>query len=285
MSAAAPERADVAVIILTLDEHDNLPHALRSVAGWAREVMVLDSYSSDDTVEIARGFGCFVAQRRFTNYSEQRNFALEQLPVTASWILFLDADEWLTEDLKREIAAMCARDPAENGWYIKRRVMWMGRWIRRGYYPTWILRLFRRGHGRCEARAVNEHLIVDGKTGELSHDFVHEDHRGIRDWIAKHNRYAHLEAIELMKRLRRERQEEISDRFWGSQGERKRWLRNRVWNRLPPLLRPFMYFGYRFFLTGAFIEGRAAFIYHFMQALWYPLLIDAMYLEMKLRGD
>lgn len=279
------DKPDVAVIILTLNERENLPHALRSVAGWAREIFVVDSFSSDETVEIARAHGCTVIQNRFVDYARQRNFAIESLDVGAQWILFLDADERLTEELKLEISRVLAGQPSENGWYIKRRVVWMGKWIQRGYYPTWLLRLFRRGHGRCEDRAINEHLIVDGVVGRLSHDFVHEDHRGIRDWVAKHTGYAQLEARELLKRERSQYQDEIGARLWGSQGERKRWLRYRLWNRLPPLARPFLYFVYRYFLTGAFIEGRAAFVYHFMQALWYPMLIDAMYLEMKMGNE
>ena len=92
--------------------------------------------------------------------------------------------------LKQEISALIASRPPENGFYIKWRLIWMGRWIRRGYYPTWILRLFRYGKGRCEDRAVNEHLIVDGLTGRLRNDFMHEDRKGVTEWIAKHNRYA-----------------------------------------------------------------------------------------------
>ena len=139
--------------------------------------------------------------------------------------------------------------------------------------------MFRRGKGRCEERAVNEHLIVEGPVGYLRSDFIHEDRKGINDWIRKHNSYAVLEAIELMKESRPDSQIEIS--IWGDQASRKRWIRYRVWNRLPPLVRPLIYFFYRFVLTGAFIEGRAAFVYHFLQALWYPMLIDALYLEMK----
>ena len=112
------------------------------------------------------------------------------MPIETEWVFFLDADEWLPDDLKREIAEVVARNPEENGFYIKWRLIWMGKWIRRGYYPTWILRLFRHGQAHCEDRAVNEHIIVDGKTGQLRHDFMHEDRKGISDWIAKHNGYA-----------------------------------------------------------------------------------------------
>ena len=128
--------------------------------------------------------------------------------------------------------------PAENGFFVNRRFMWMGRWIRRGYYPSWILRLCRHGKGRCENRAINEQLFVEGATGYLSNDLIHEDRRGIGDWIAKHNRYASREALELARTEQERRSNELDARLMGSQAERKRWIRRHVWNRLPPLVRP-----------------------------------------------
>lgn len=273
--------ADVAVVILTLNEEANLPEALASVRGWARETFVLDSLSTDRTVEIAREAGCAVVEHPFVDHAKQRNFAIDHLPYTASWILFLDADERLTDELKLEISTVLASSPAESGYYIKRRLYWMGRWIRRGYYPTWILRLFRRGAGRCEDRPVNEHLIVEGKVGYLRSDFIHDDRKGLGDWIVKHNRYASLEAAELIRHEDRADQAEIPSKFFGTQAERKRWIRHRIWNRLPVLVRPFLYFTYRLIIRGGFLDGSRAIAYHFLQGLWFPLLIDLKYLELK----
>jgi glycosyltransferase involved in cell wall biosynthesis len=275
------KKLDIAVIILTYNEEKNLPHALSSVVRWADEIFVLDSFSKDRTVEIARHYGCQVFQHHFENYAKQRNYALKQFPVKSEWIFFLDADEWLPDELKKEISAVIASNPVEDGFYIKRKLIWMGRWIRRGYYPTWILRLFRKGKARCEERSVNEHLLVDGKVGYLKNDFIHEDRKGITDWIDKHNRYATHEALELIKWNQAVQQKEIEVRFWGTQAERKRWLRYRVWNKMPPLIRPFFYFFYRYILRGGFLDGWQGFIYHFLQALWFPLLIDIKYIEMK----
>jgi hypothetical protein len=157
----------------------------------------------------------------------------------------------------------------------------MGKWIRRGYYPSWILRLFRHGRARCEDRAINEQMIVDGPAGYLKHDFVHEDRKGIGDWIAKHNGYATREARELLQKAFDPAYREVEARLFGAQALRKRWLRQNVWNRLPPLLRPCVYFFYRYILAGGFLDGRAGFTFHFLHALWYPLLIDIKYLEMR----
>jgi glycosyltransferase involved in cell wall biosynthesis len=272
-------RTDVAVVILTFNEEPNLWQALTSVCGWAAQVFIFDSYSTDRTLEVARQFNCEVVQHPFVDYAKQRNAALENLPIAAQWVLFLDADEWLTCELKDEISQLLARGPEENGFYIKRRLIWMGRWIRRGYYPTWILRLFRYGKGRCEDRAVNEHIVVEGRTGYLKQDFVHEDRKGLLDWVAKHNSYSTREAEEL---FRKGTAGQIAARLWGgSQAERKRWVRDRVWTQLPPLVRPFLYFLYRYVIKGGFLDGGAGFSYHFLQALCFMMLIDLKYLEMR----
>ncbi|MEO8077567.1 MAG: glycosyltransferase family 2 protein [Acidobacteriota bacterium] len=268
-------------MILTYNEEVNLGQALDSVTAWADETFVLDSMSTDATVEIARRHGCYVVVRKFDDYAKQRNYALESLPIRSEWVLFLDADEWVPAELKREISETIAASPVQNGFYLNRRLIWMGRWIRRGYYPTWILRLFRHGKGRCEDRVINEQLIVEGEIGRLRCDFIHEDRKGVTDWIAKHNGYATREARELMARSPEAGYREVEARLFGAQSIRKRWIRLNIWNRMPPLLRPLTYFIYRYVLTGGFLDGQAALVYHFLHALWYPLLIDVKYLEMK----
>lgn len=273
--------AAVAVVILTYNEEKNISQALDSVCGWANEIHILDSFSSDRTLEIARGYGCRCVQNKFENYAKQRNYALDHLDIGCEWILFLDADEWLPSAIKDEISERLSLNPTENGFALNRRLIWMGRWIRRGYYPSRILRLFRRGKGRCEDRAVNEHLIVDGMTELLNNDFIHEDRKGISDWIVKHSGYATQEAAELLNAPLASGQQKLDSRLFGTQSERKRWLRHNAWNSLPPLVRPFIYFFYRYALAGGFLDGKEAFIYHFMHALWYPMLIDVKYLELR----
>ena len=220
-------------------------------------------------------------EHTFVDFAKQRNYALEHLPIRSEWVLFLDADEWLPDTLKREITLVIGSSPVENGFYINRRLIWMGRWIRRGYYPTWILRLVRNGKAHCEDRAVNEHLIVDGPTATLRNDFIHEDNKGVADWIDKHNRYATAESLQLFNMRSTPGYREIDTRAFGTQAQRKRWLRYKVWNRLPPLFRPFLYFCYRYILAGGFLDGREALAYHFLQGLWFPMLIDIKYLELK----
>lgn len=270
-------KTDVSVVILTHNEDANLAQALDSVRGWARRIFVLDSFSADGTLDIARAYGCEISQFPFESYSRQRNRALTELPIDTEWILFLDADEWLPEALKEEIAATLEANPVEDGFFLRRRFYWMNSWIRRGYYPVWILRLFRRGRGHCEDRSVNEHIVVAGSIGHLANDFIHQDRKPVSDWIEKHNRYALREAKEL---LRVKTAGQLAPRLFGPQAERVRWLRERLYNRLPPMLRPCLFFCYRVLIRGGALDGWKALLYHFLQAFWYPLLIDIYFLEL-----
>lgn len=267
---------DLTVLILTLNEEANLPQALESVTGWASAVFVLDSGSTDRTVELAKAQGVKVFTHAFENYASQRNYALKELPIETEWVLFLDADEWLPEDLKEEISTVIGSKQLENGFFVAYKLMWMGKWIRHGYYPTWLMRLFRRGKAAVGERGVNEHVKVEGETGYLKHPFIHEDRKGISSWIEKHNRYASMEADVLLNR-----EGELRGRLFGTPPERTQWIRFHVWYRLPPLVRPFIYFSYRFVLRGGFLDGRPGLVFHFLQALWFQFLVDSMYLERK----
>ncbi|HLH75273.1 MAG TPA: glycosyltransferase family 2 protein [Candidatus Binataceae bacterium] len=266
-------RTDVSVIILTFNEERNLGHALTSVCGWARQVLVLDSFSTDRTLEVAARFDCQCFQHRFTGYAEQRNYALQMLPITASWILFLDADEFVPQPLAEEIGRCLASQPAYDGYFVRRRFFWMGRWIRRGYYRTWLLRLFRRERGRCEQRGVNEHIVVDGRVGYLRAALIHENHNGLERWIQKHLRYAGLEAAEMAAGH--------FDLGLAGQAATKRWLARYVWRWMPVGWRAVFYFAWRYLLLGGFLDGRQGLSYHLLQALWFRLVIDLKYLELR----
>src|SRR4030095_11651008 len=125
----------LAVVILTYNEEANIAQALGSIVGWADEIHILDSLSTDRTGDIASQYGSHISQNKFVDYAKQRNYALEHLPIRSEWIMFLDADEWIPDALKEEIRALLASTPRENGFYLRWRLIWMGRWIRRGYYP------------------------------------------------------------------------------------------------------------------------------------------------------
>jgi len=271
---------DLAVIILSYNEELNLDQALHSVCGWAREVFVLDSFSKDSTQRIAEAHACQFVQHAFRDYASQRNWALENLPVTSEWIMFLDADEWPSAELKRSIEKTFSSESEFDGYEINRRLLWMGRWIKHGYYPVWILRICRRGRGRYDAREINEHMVVDGKIGRLAGDLMHEDRRSLSFFTDKHNRYSDAESLELFRASSEQHGYVKLDPF-GSAAERNRWKRYRIYNRFPPLLRPILFFFYRYFLKLGFLDGMEGFAFHFLHGLWYPMLIDLKYLEKK----
>lgn len=273
-------KASVTVVILTYNESIHIRRAIQNVMDWCEEVVVLDSNSTDDTASIAEQAGAKVYYRAFDNYASQRNYAIQHLPVSTEWILFLDADEYLSEELKQEITQVLQSGSEMNGYYMKRRFYFMDKWIRwGGYYPTWILRLFKKDKGLFE-REVNEHVVIDGPTAKLKNDFADKNNKLFSFWWAKHLQYARKEAEDLYK----ENKLHESFKLNGSQAARKSWLRYKVWNRMPVMIRPFIYFFYRYFLRLGFLDGRVGFIFHFMHGLVYFLLIDIFYLELKTKG-
>jgi glycosyltransferase involved in cell wall biosynthesis len=263
------------VLILTYNEVENIEQCLRSVEGWASEIYVIDSGSTDGTLEKLRNFNVKISFNAFINFSKQRNFALNQLSSDYDgWVLFLDADEYLTPEIKREIS-QCINDIAYTNYFLNRKFYWQNKWIKRGYYPCNIIRLFKNGYARCEDRSVNEHLIVTGRTGYIREPFIHQCNKPISYWIEKHIIRAKLEAAELFITHKGAPKLRITN----NRVETKRWVRLNIWQRLPIFIRPFMLFFFRLFIQGGILDGRRAFGYHFLQTLWFTMLIDIFYLD------
>ena len=268
------------LIILTHQEELNLPYALTSLKGLDCEVFVVDSGSTDRTVEIAEALGARVVPHPFESQARQLNWALETLPLTAGWTLRLDADERLTDELAAEISRVLKNPPPEvAGYLIKRRVYFWGRWIRfGGYYPTWLLRLWRTGMALSEEMWMDEHMVVTGGTiSRLKHDFIDENHKGLTFWIDKHNRYSDREirAIETASG-------ESRPRRIGAAVARKRFLKNAVYARSPLFLRAIAYGFLRYFVLLGFLDGRPGFVFHFLQGLWYRMIVDAKLYERQI---
>jgi glycosyltransferase involved in cell wall biosynthesis len=245
----------VSVLVPTLDEELNLPDCLDSVS-WADEVFVVDSYSRDRTVQIARERGAHVVQHPFESYSRQKNWALDTLPFRNPWVLIVDADERVTPELKCEMQTVLPNADCA-GYYLNRRVIFLGRWIRHaGWYPNWNLRLFRHQLGRYDGREVHEHVVLNGPAGYLRNDLLHLDRRGLEAFVARHNRYSTLEAAARFKA-----ESDAPDRarlpvsLLASPVQRKRFLRERVWPRVPA--KPLVLFVYMYLLRRGFLDGRA----------------------------
>jgi len=274
-------KTPISVIILTYNEQINLENCLKSIGDWAGEIFVVDSYSTDKTLEIAKKYGAKITQHDFKNQAEQFNWALDNLEIKNEWILRLDADEYLTEELKNEIAKELKNAPSDiNGFYIKRRIYFMGRWIKRaGVYPLWLLRLFKYRKGKSELKEIDEHIVLlEGKAGELKNDFIHDDKKSLSDWIQKHNDYSNRE-VETILNL-------TSDiPTLGGQPGRKRWLKEKFYYRLPLFFRAFIYFHYRYFFCLGFLDGKEGMIYHFLRIYWYRFLLDAKIYEQRKKKE
>ncbi len=175
----------LSVLVPTLDEELNLPDCLDSLQ-WADEVFVVDSFSKDRTLEIARARGAHVVQHAFESYSRQKNWALDNLPFRNEWVLIVDADERVTPELRCEVEQVLVSSTAAfEGYYVNRRFIFLGTWVRHaGWYPSWNLRLFRHRLGRYDDREVHEHIVLNGGVGYLRNDLLHFDKRGLEAYIS-----------------------------------------------------------------------------------------------------
>ncbi len=275
------------LIVLTYNEEVNLGYCLASAKGLARNIFVVDSGSTDKTVEIAQEHGAQVFTHPFKNQAEQFNWALDNLPLASDWILRLDADEYLSDELREELGAKLPQlDASITGLFIKFRMMFLQRWIRYGgYYPIWILRLFRRGVARYEQAEMDERLILEhGTTERLAHDFIHEDRKGLSAWLIKHDQYAIRQARELLRWKELGQSGDIRAKLFGTYLERKRWMRW-FYARLPLFTRCIFYFIYRYFFRFGFLDGIPGLIYHGLHAGWFFFYIDARIVERSLGTD
>ena len=264
------EKIPVSVLIPAKNEESNLTACLESVAR-ADEVFVVDSQSSDRSIEISTNYGANVVQFYFNGrWPKKKNWSLDNLPFRNQWVLIVDCDERITPELWDEIATVI-QDPNYNGYYLNRRVFFLGQWIRYGgKYPDWNLRLFKHKSGRYENlntedipntgdNEVHEHVILDGKVGYLKDDMLHIDFRDIYHWLERHNRYSNWEARVYYNILTgNDESGTIGANLFGDAVQRKRFLK-KIWVKLPfkPLLRFILFY----FIRLGFLDGKAGYIY------------------------
>jgi len=181
------DASSVTVVIITFNEELNLPQALRSVVGWAGQTFVVDSFSTDRTMEIAREMGVQTYQHAFETFGAQKNWAINNLPITGEWILFLDADEYLSEEIKAEIPRVIENVPSDvNGFITGIKYMYLGRWIKHGDIYQKLIRLVRKGRASyIVTSAYHEKMVVEGKIGRLSARIVHDARKPLCEWVAK----------------------------------------------------------------------------------------------------
>jgi len=269
----------VSVLILTLNEQENLPACLESVA-WSDNVVILDSFSSDKTCSVAEASGVRLVRRRFDNWAAHQNWAIENIQFKHPWIFYLDADERMTEALKKEILAIASSEEEERvAYYCGRKNYFMGKWIKHAYPPGLIMRFFRPGKVHFE-RLVNPTPVIDGRHGYLRNYFLHFSfNKGLTEWFDKHNQYSQFEAMEGMRLLGANAGTSLS-LLSSDRATRRKALKNMSF-RLP--CRPLLKFCYLYFFKRGFLDGRPGLSYCVLQSIYEYMIVLKMK-EMRMLG-
>lgn len=279
----------IAVLILTHNEERHIARALTSVASIASQVFLVDSGSTDRTVEIAEAMGAQVLKHPWTNYAQQFQWGLDNAPITADWVMRLDADEVIEADLAETIRLRLPTLPASiSGVNLKRKHIFMGRWIRHGgRYPLTLLRIWRRGAGRIEQRWMDEHmLLTQGDAVTFDGGFSDINLNDLGFFTDKHNKYATREAVDILNQRHDLFPRDGADSVAASApAAQKRGAKEGLYNRLPFGVGPVLYFLYRYFIQLGFLDGREGAIYHGLQGLWYRYLVDAKVQEFSREID
>ena len=271
----------ITAIILSFNESLHIERCLQSVIPFVHRVVVVDSHSTDNTRQLAVSMGADVFQNSWVNHSAQFNWALDNAAIDTPWVLRLDSDEVLTDELADMLSVTCAS--ATNnvaGFTVNRQIHFLGRWIRHGsIYPLHMLRLFRFGRGRCEQRWMDEHIVVDGDVEHVNADVVDDNLNNLSWWTEKHNGYATREVIDILLNENTEKKKPTV--AMSRQARLKRWLKESVYGRLPLGIRPTLYFFYRYVLRLGFLDGWQGMVFHVLQGFWYRFLVDAKLMEVR----
>jgi glycosyltransferase involved in cell wall biosynthesis len=271
----------VSIFIQTLNEEENLPGLLDSVAAFD-DIVVLDSLSTDGTEQIARERGCRWFARAFDGRGPHQNWAMEHIEFKHKWVFYLDADERMTPELREEILAIASdSDEKRVAFYCGRKNYFMGRWLKHAMPPSHIMRFFQPPHIRFE-RLANPIPTIDGEVGYLRHHFLHYNFsKGLHEWLERHNRYSSYEARETVKALKERPLK------WGNLVSRdamtRRFELKNLSFRMPG--RPFIKFLYMYFLKLGILDGRPGLTYCTLQAIYeYQICLKVRELKRQERG-
>ena len=275
---------DLTVIVLTYNESIHISRCLASLVRLNSRLVVVDSFSTDDTQMLSRSHGADVYENPFVNQAQQFQWAMDHCNVDSEWVLRLDADEVIDDELARNIQDFILNDGyGHNGAIFHRKHIFLGVWVKHGgRYPLPMLRLFRRGFAHIEQRWMDEHIVLDSGTSTfLKGGFEDNNLNSVSWFIDKHNKYATREMVDIMlHRLFPDESSEISSST-SLKIKLKRFLKEKVYNQLPYFIRPTLYFIYRYLFQLGFLDGSRGFAYHFMQGFWYRSLVDLKCMEIE----
>lgn len=275
--------ADISVIILTFNEEMHIERCINSVKSITDQIFIVDSFSSDNTTNLAQKFNARVYQNKWeNNHAKQFNWALENLPIKTIWIMRLDADEYISPELAKEINQKLPDLLNDiTGIVLPFRRVFLGKTIKKGTGGIKMLRIFRYQKAVCEQRWMDEHIqLLEGRTVEFEHDFVDHNLNNLSWWTQKHNGYAIREAIDLLDVELGLLGNQQNDTQLTEQAAAKRNKKHK-YAKQPLFWRSFAYFIYRYFFKFGFIEGKEGFLWHFLQGWWYRTLVDAKIWEIK----
>lgn len=288
---------DLTVVILTKNEEKNLRKCIESFQGIVKRFIIVDSFSSDGTENLChhldselrkKGSRLDFYQNKWVSYADQLNWGLTQTKIETEWSMRMDADEELLPELAAEIEQKLSnvQEPV-NGVILRRRVMFMGKWIKHGgRYPELLLRIFRTGKAMCEQKIMDEHMILsEGTTIKFNNDLVDNNQKNLEWWIAKHNWYSNREVLDHQLTIAKEMDTALEENGISSgQAKMKRVVKNGGYYHLPKFWRAHLYFIYRYYFKLGFLDGPEGKIFHFLQAYWYRFLVDAKMYECEKKG-
>jgi glycosyltransferase involved in cell wall biosynthesis len=276
----------VSVIIPTRNEAANIQCTLQGIIGFVDEIFVIDSESNDGTLEIASKFATQIIN---LPYDHGRivpwifQWGLENLPIRNEWILIIEADQIPELSLKQELIELFNKKVIEeNGFYIRRKQIFRDKWIRHGSYGNkYLLKLFRKNYGQLDPKEQDTRVYVNGLVGKLNGYLVEDNKKesSILFYLSKHLRYADAFAKDEMERRKMANQWKLDPKLFGLPDERTLWLKT-LYYGLPLYVRPWLYFIYRYFFRLGFLDGKEGFIFHFLQAFWFRLIVDIRLEEM-----
>jgi len=272
----------ITAIILTFNEEKNISACLEAVSILTNDIIIVDSGSTDKTIEIAGNFNVTFYTNPFVNYSIQRNWAFKNVNIKNEWILNIDADHRITDEFVLELQNHFKTGIPENikGFMASRRTMFMNKWIRfGGHYPVYHGVVFRKGFGYCEEKEYDQHFVIQGESILLKGDIIDIITDSLDTFTLRHNKWATLEAKDILA-LQTSSGKLVKPDKNGNPMEKRRYQRMKYYS-YPPFIRVFIYFAYRYFFKMGFRDGKEGMIFHFLQGFWFRFLVDAKIYELK----
>ncbi|WP_285946844.1 glycosyltransferase family 2 protein [Thomasclavelia cocleata] len=258
-----------------------MANAINSVLPISKRIVVVDSYSTDKTVDIAKSLGADILQNPFENQAKQFIYALNTLDIKTTWIMRLDADEIISKNAAKEIEELCLTNINTdiNGIVVRFEVNFLGRKLRHGgIYPFRKMIIYKKNKGYMEDREMDEHIVLsEGKSVELKHDSFHRDYKDLNAWIDKHNKYSSREVEDYFTCADKSE----NDIKLNKSAKIKRYIKLKIYYKLPLGTRAHLYYIYRYYFKLGFLDGKEGKIFAFMQAYWYRFLVDAKILEKR----